>query len=75
MQGDKTEKLFFMIELLDRVSGPSKGVNAAIRTMQSNFRNAAMDIATGGGHLSIPGSLFLKKRVVQLASLKLRQAK
>ena len=60
MQGDKTEKLFFMIELLDRVSGPSKGVNAAIRTMQSNFRNAAMDIATGGTSI-YSGFAFLEK--------------
>lgn len=60
MQGDKTEKLFFMIELLDRVSGPSKGVNAAIRTMLSNFRNAAMDIATGWTSI-YSGFAFLEK--------------
>jgi len=47
MTGDRIEKLFFMIELLDRVTAPSKSAVDSIKKIQKAVGNAAMDITTG----------------------------
>lgn len=47
MTGTALEKLFFTITLLDKVSGPSKGVCKSFRNMQDESKAAVRDIGKG----------------------------
>lgn len=54
------EKLYFTIELLDRVSGPTKGVCKSIRRLQSAGKDALQLVSRGTVGLIAVGASMLK---------------
>lgn len=57
---EATQKLFFAIELIDRVTAPSRAVTGALQQIQAQFRNGVTDIAQGGSGLLTAGAGLLK---------------